>query len=103
MMGCDLHRRDLEVKELVAKVLGDGVLNYAFPRLLREVVSHLHVNVVRWNGIRAQLWSMISAISFEMSRHQRSVHRSSNHWASLLQASWSVTSTFNSPCFRSEE
>ncbi len=54
MMGRDFHGRDLEVEEPVAEVLWDGVLDDAFPRLLREVVGHLHVDMVRrdcvWPG-----------------------------------------------------
>ena len=51
----------------------------------------------------AQLLSMISINSCVISMHQRSFHLSSNHFASLIAASCSNTSTFSSPCFDKPE
>ena len=80
-----------------------GMRNSVRPgaRLLGKVVGHLEVDVIGRDGFfAAQLSSMISTSSSEMSMHKRSFQRSSNQLASLVQASWSRTSTFSSPCLR---
>ena len=62
------------------RIRRDAELGEAGARLLREVVGHLEVDVVGRDGLFARpAPSMISASSSEMSRHQRSFQRSSNH------------------------
>jgi hypothetical protein len=46
VVGGDLHRRLLELEELVAEVAGDAELGQAGARLLGEVVGHLEVDVI---------------------------------------------------------
>ena len=85
VMGGDLDRGDLELEELVAEVAGNAELGQAGAGLLGKVVGHLQVDVVgRSVSSRAQLSSMISTSSSEMSRHQRSFQRSSNQLGQFL-------------------
>ena len=47
VMGGDLDGGRLKLEELVAEVCRDAKFGEAMPRLLREVISHLDVDVVR--------------------------------------------------------
>ena len=89
MMRGDLDGgRSGKSNRLVAKLSRNAELGQTGTRFLREVVRHLDVDVVRREvSSRAQLSSMIWTSSSEISTHQRSFQRSSNHLASLLQAS----------------
>jgi len=49
MMGCDLYGLLLELKELRTKIAWYAVADYSFSRLLREVVGHLDVDMMRRN------------------------------------------------------
>ena len=102
MMRRDLYRLFLELEELVAEVFGNAVANDAISRFLGEMVGHLDIDVVR----RDWLWASPALVDnvgnllgdvqtpFVTPPFVKPLRQFS-------QASWSVTSTFNSPCFDS--
>jgi hypothetical protein len=53
VVGCDFDGCGLEVKEYIAEVFGDVVLDDPFAGFLGEVLCHFYVDVVRGDGVFA--------------------------------------------------
>ncbi len=100
VMGGKLHRLDLETQQHALQSLRDGELALTLSGILRQVIGHLQVNMVREGpgSSRAQLVSISWTSSSDRSKAKSSSHRSSNHRCSLRVASQFTTSTLSSPC-----